>query len=423
MTSDLASAEARIDSDKRKRERETEAILLLLLLQARRYAVHAVRLGSNPYAAMAGVMMGSQQMDLPGGTNRLAAILLAAEYDGYQRSVTLMAGAPYLYDSRANYTSIAAQTLAQLLASVNRHAGAALATAGSVASKVGAIRRAFTEGRFVEENGATPWRLSSVSGQLVARAYNTGYRTGILRPDLPEMMLRYVAVIDRLTTIYCRKYDGTTLPLSHPWWSTHWPPTHGPPETGPCRAVVVPVGVSAKTVEPPDSPAPQYGFGLFPLGLLRKVNKTIIIGGPNTGKTTLAKAMAGQPGVAARHTDDLIPMGWSESSEAAAAWIDEPGDGVIEGVAAVRALRKWLKANPGKPLPANIILLRHEFETSTPGQAAMAKGVWKVWDEIATEVRRRGARITRTSGADLSLLFAALLASEENRRRKPVVAH
>lgn len=127
-------------------------------------------------------------------------------------------------------------------------------------------------------------------------------------------------------------------------------------------------------------------------------------GGPKTGKTWLAEKLFEHRdwphdvpdcdgcGVL-RHTDDLIHLGWSEASAAAALWFDEPGPWIIEGVAVPRALRKWLAAHPeGKPCDV-VYWLEDPHEELTRAQAAMAKGCATVWCEIEDELRARGVEI------------------------------
>ena len=113
--------------------------------------------------------------------------------------------------------------------------------------------------------------------------------------------------------------------------------------------------------------------------------RLVICGGPKTGKTTLG-------GPDALHTDDLIAThGWSQDSQHIADdWLERPGPWTIEGVTAVRGLRKWLRANPeGKPCDKALLLTVPHVEL-TPKQASMAKGIATVWDEIATDLRSRG---------------------------------
>jgi adenylate kinase family enzyme len=114
-----------------------------------------------------------------------------------------------------------------------------------------------------------------------------------------------------------------------------------------------------------------------------------ILGVPRSGKTTLALSL----GLPVRHTDDLIPLGWSQASEAASRWFDEPGDLLVEGVAAVRALRKFLQREPTKRPVDAVVWLDRPRMPLTGGQAAMAKGCRTVFEEIWDELLRRGVRL------------------------------
>lgn len=126
------------------------------------------------------------------------------------------------------------------------------------------------------------------------------------------------------------------------------------------------------------------------------MERLAILGAPKTGKTTLAAKLANENACEVRGTDDLIGLGWSEASEAAAAWFDDPTNQIIEGVAVARALRKWLAAHPeGKPVDRLIILANAPFEQHTQGQASMGKGIVTVLAEIEPELLRRGVAIDR----------------------------
>lgn len=108
--------------------------------------------------------------------------------------------------------------------------------------------------------------------------------------------------------------------------------------------------------------------------------RIVIIGWPGTGKTTLANEMGG-----GRSTDDLIHLGWSEASQAASNWFDEPGPWIIEGVAVPRALRKWHKRNIGDPPPVDkIIYLSERYRQLQPGAVKMGEGLDKVMRELGT---------------------------------------
>lgn len=123
--------------------------------------------------------------------------------------------------------------------------------------------------------------------------------------------------------------------------------------------------------------------------------RVIVIGGPRAGKSTYAK----QSGLPHYCTDPkslvkepidgvtYLPEGlkWSEDSDyILSKWFSKPGDWIIEGVGAVRALRKWSlvhkHANPCDEIV--VIHDNHPSVTMLDGQLAMQKGVMKIWGEV-----------------------------------------
>ena len=116
--------------------------------------------------------------------------------------------------------------------------------------------------------------------------------------------------------------------------------------------------------------------------------RVAIAGVPRAGKTTLAKKINSKN----LCTDDLIDLGWSKASQEASMWFDKKSF-VIEGVAVPRALRKWLKANEGKPCD-KLIWLAKPYEKLTKGQETMAKGCLTVMNEIKQELLERGVEIS-----------------------------
>jgi hypothetical protein len=131
--------------------------------------------------------------------------------------------------------------------------------------------------------------------------------------------------------------------------------------------------------------------------------RIIILGGPRVGKSTLSEKLQSEFSIPTLHTslelEDLFPVdqpeSWSQQSEHASKWFDDPGDWICEGVQMARGLRKWLKAHPGKPLDADIFLLRQPMVPQRDGQKAMMKGVESVFREIEAELTKRGARIQK----------------------------
>lgn len=123
--------------------------------------------------------------------------------------------------------------------------------------------------------------------------------------------------------------------------------------------------------------------------MVEQHSRVVIGGAPRAGKTTFSGQFAN-----ARHTDDLIPLGWSEASDEAALWLQEPGPWVVEGVTAVRALRKALSVSDGRPCDL-LVWLRLPWVPLTQAQAGMVVQGERVLDEIEPELRARGVVIVQ----------------------------
>ena len=119
--------------------------------------------------------------------------------------------------------------------------------------------------------------------------------------------------------------------------------------------------------------------------------RILILGGPRVGKTTLAGKLAAEHGIVPLHTDDLIgKRSWSEASDEVRLWLEQRGPFLIEGIAVVRALRKYLAVHPeGAPADA-LYIGTTAREALTPGQASMTKGHERIWSEVRDELARRG---------------------------------
>jgi hypothetical protein len=119
--------------------------------------------------------------------------------------------------------------------------------------------------------------------------------------------------------------------------------------------------------------------------------RILIAGPPRCGKTTLGRELAAALAVPLRSTDDLIgSVAMAEAGQAVAAWLEEPGPWVIEGVTVPRAIRCWLRSHPiGRPCDRLLWSPRPRV-ILTRGQAAMARGVATVFGQVVGELARRG---------------------------------
>lgn len=121
----------------------------------------------------------------------------------------------------------------------------------------------------------------------------------------------------------------------------------------------------------------------------RTMTRRIITGIPRSGKTSFSRLFDDT-----FHTDDLTTThSWSGASSVIATMFDDPGSWTIEGVAAVRGLRKWLRAHTDGT-PADVVYYHGAPRVAlTPGQAAMAKATGTIWSSIRPELERRGVTI------------------------------
>lgn len=119
--------------------------------------------------------------------------------------------------------------------------------------------------------------------------------------------------------------------------------------------------------------------------------RTLIVGPPNSGKTTLALKTAAMETPDSRpvyHTDDVMHLDWSESSKAVSEWMDRPGPWIIEGCTVARALRKWINLHPRQPLPVDeIIYLRESHLPLTTEQNTMWRGMQSIMNAIMPKIR------------------------------------
>lgn len=122
--------------------------------------------------------------------------------------------------------------------------------------------------------------------------------------------------------------------------------------------------------------------------------RIIICGGPRTGKSTLAVRAGERYGLPVKFGDSLVGThDWSDASLEVSTWMDDPSSWIIDGVVAVRAIRKWLNRNHMMSLGALVVFLRDPIQVQTDKQRSMSKAIETIWREIEPELIARGTKI------------------------------
>jgi len=113
-----------------------------------------------------------------------------------------------------------------------------------------------------------------------------------------------------------------------------------------------------------------------------------IVGGPNTGKTTLAKQIRNF-----KCTDLFTNIDWDQGIYETYRWINHNEN--VEGILVVHGLRKWLLHNStGRPADVIIRMIAPEV---TDKDKTLTKAINVVWRMILPELKRRGVLIYETA--------------------------
>lgn len=108
--------------------------------------------------------------------------------------------------------------------------------------------------------------------------------------------------------------------------------------------------------------------------ILATHKRVAIVGGPQCGKTTLAKTCTDRP---IHHNDDGKHIKWEDQPAHWKKQVEGQDSFVIEGVQAVRAIRKGLKVDAVIQLDSPYKDLKKGQESMRKGQHTMMKDVIK----------------------------------------------
>jgi SPP1 gp7 family putative phage head morphogenesis protein len=126
-------------------------------------------------------------------------------------------------DQHAAAFTVAGAMSADLLADIRAAVDKALAEGGTLAE----FRRDFDEivqRRGWRHKGKPGWRARVIFETNLRTAYAAGAWQQAQDTKDSRPFLRYSAILDNRTRPLHRQWHGTTLPIDHPFWRTHYPP-------------------------------------------------------------------------------------------------------------------------------------------------------------------------------------------------------
>lgn len=220
----------------------------------------------------------------------------------------------------------------------------------------------------------TPWRLETIFRTNLQTSYAAGQWKEIVEQSDVAPYLMYDAVDDHRTRPLHAKWDGTLLPVDHPWWEAHYPPNGYN-----CRCGVI--QLSRDEAE---------GLGLS-VGQKAPDDGAFEWTNPRTGQT------------------HLVPAG-----------ID-PGFDRNPGLAVTRYMRQMLdekiSALPPDMQSAAVAGMRRPFDTSTPAGKWHAQSFDSSPDWVRDVVlRQQAVDVMHTRGEWPYAMHGRMIEMDERRR-------
>lgn len=122
--------------------------------------------------------------------------------------------------------------------------------------------------------------------------------------------------------------------------------------------------------------------------------RVVIAGGPRVGKSTLFRSMALDYPVAIG-TDDFMHLPWEAVPNAVISVLERSDDWLLEGVQALRVLRRWIRDRTDYPGVDLVYYLTEPMAARTPRHWSMAKAIDKHWRDVVPRLAADGTDIIR----------------------------
>lgn len=123
--------------------------------------------------------------------------------------------------------------------------------------------------------------------------------------------------------------------------------------------------------------------------------RIVIAGAPRCGKSTLLRELALDFPCAVSTDDFIHHTPWEEVPNACIRVLEKYDSWALEGVNAVRVLRRWIRDLGTCPLIDKVYYLTKPMAPRKPAHESMAKGIHKQWREVEPWLLKMGVEIVR----------------------------
>jgi hypothetical protein len=251
-------------ADRKRKKRESELLILLLILigNAIRESMLSFRHGLNWRQVLDNRILGYPEARMKGAIPAIIGTLRKSHNSGARLAAERL-GEVFRGETRNDIYETAARDFSVAMNNAVQSAFWRGIGAGTdIRNTIKAIRIEIDTAGYSIGNY---FAIELGVGRAVVWSFNLGVIdvSNNFREVTQELGLRHVSVIDDRTSDWCIPRDGTTLPVSHPYWrARNVPPLH--PR---CRSLLMPMILPYEETDVPIAPAAALGFGENPLPL------------------------------------------------------------------------------------------------------------------------------------------------------------